>query len=86
MGLINENHIKQANIGDTKEIIKFAYFPKKINESKDVWLKKYIELFEYQRVFVRQYDIANLNTKFETYKIVPSTEWVFKERKCYYQK
>jgi hypothetical protein len=62
-----ENH----NVGDTKQKIKFSFFPTRIN-----WLEKYINVYEYCIVEERPF-----------YKMVNVTRliygWKLKERKFY---
>jgi hypothetical protein len=42
-----------SNIGDTKTINKFCWYPKKINK-KWVWLRFYSETYEYREDLVRR--------------------------------
>lgn len=39
---------KQWQLGDIKEEIKFALFPKNIDNENVVWLEKYIETYEFK--------------------------------------
>ena len=41
---------KGVNIGDTKEKIKFAFFPVKIRMGLRVWLESYVQVYTYSEV------------------------------------
>lgn len=42
--------------GDTKEKIRFAFFPTKV-EDKWLWLEKYVSIYQYKKYFYR-YDVV----------------------------
>ena len=73
---------KGPEIGDTKKIVKFAWFPVKINTRYIIWLERYIEVHEWR------YRYANKNSYFgvdmdEFLKINKVLGWGIKERKFY---
>jgi len=79
---------KPPNIGDTKEKIKFALLPEKIDITNDitniVWLERYIEVYEYRKFMVRKYQYPN-ERHFDhfLYDEIETHDWKFKERKFY---
>ena len=72
---------KGPNIGDTKEKIKFAFFPVKIDHKNIVWLEKYKEIWTYEKKHVASYNPFLENFP-DTYSL---SEWIIvwrlKERK-----
>jgi len=42
---------KSPELGDTKEKIRFAFFPVDITKTEGVWLEKYAELWEYRKYY-----------------------------------
>ena len=79
---------KPPEIGDIKNITKFAYLPVEINKTEKVWLEKYIEIHEYKKVVYRKpiteicsdnrFNGDYLNETFQP--LGEKNEWVLKER------
>jgi len=45
---------KAPELGDTKEKVKFAYFPVDITKTEGVWLEKYTELWVYKQYYINE--------------------------------
>lgn len=73
---------KGPNIGDKKEIVKFAFIPKKIDSHNVVWLEKYIEVYEY-RVFYRSLDIGAHMVDYPNNNPRKIIDWQLRERKFF---
>lgn len=68
--------IKTHNVGDTKQRIKFSFFPTMIDKKTFIWLEKYINVYEYSIVEERPfYKMVNVTR--------PIYGWKLKERKFY---
>jgi len=72
---------KGPNVGDEKTIIKFAWFPKRIEKTKIVWLEKYVEVMVYKKTFkIENNWDYNSNERMERGKH-EYNDWCLKERK-----
>ena len=64
------------NFGDTKQKIKFSFFPTRIDDETIIWFEKYINIYAYSVVEERPfYKMINVTR--------PIYEWKLKERKFY---
>ena len=67
---------KGPNIGDTKQIVKFAILPTRVKDYY-VWLEKYITFYRFEKTFKIVAAHDNLyNTRFENYNIIEYYDWV----------
>ena len=72
---------KPPEIGDVKEIIKFAFLPTKIGNDNVVWLEQYIKVYVYTKIYKDHYPSEWGGGYTSEYN-----KWVFKERKFYDRK
>ena len=72
---------KEFNIGDKKEIVKFAFFPKKIDKNNKIWLERYVLEYEYKSTYKKKYRNSWLLD--DWYDIVKSNDWVLIKKKLY---
>lgn len=49
MKILRKQNLK-LKIGDKIEVVRFAFFPKRLNETTSVWLEKYIIVYECELV------------------------------------
>ena len=68
--------VEEPKVGDTKQKIKFSFFPTRINDKTIIWIEKYINIYEYCVVEERPfYKMVNVTR--------PIYGWKLKERKFY---
>ena len=71
-----KNIVEIPKVGESKQKIKFSFFPTRIDNKTIVWLEKYINIYEYCVVEKRQfYKMVNVTR--------PIYGWKLKERKFY---
>ena len=75
---IKQNVVKQTiiNVGDKKEVKKFAWYPIKLNKDIKIWLEKYIEIYEYKECKIKN----NYNTLY----YINIKLWVLIDKKINY--
>lgn len=75
---------KVPEIGDTKEVVKFALFPVKIDRTKRVWLERYIEVYTYKKYTIRR-ENKDFFLMGEPVNIWETIDWKLIEKKYYYK-
>jgi len=86
-------YVPTPNIGDRKEVIKFALFPTKLDKENIIWLERYIITYEYKNIKYKCYNInkdSYLSTKYELcggifrpYIWLDAKDWKLIEKKFY---
>lgn len=82
---VNKPIYKAPIIGDTKEEIKFAFLPVRLNDEDVVWLEKYVKIMEYGPVLCKNYlypEAPDYIGK-HLYEWSEYNDWKFKELKLY---
>lgn len=75
-----EPKLPNPNLGDTKEVIKFAYTIKRVGDYKILW-EKYIEVYEYKMCTIYTHKHIGMY-KLET-KSFNLPQWKLKELKLF---
>jgi hypothetical protein len=69
------------NLGDKKEVVRFAFLPTKINDDTTVWLEKYIEIYEFKKVY-KAYPLAvGMYGVWLAYDFEYVNEWTLMQKK-----